>query len=288
MISVVILTFNSMHFISLCLDSLLRQDSGEIEIIVVDNSSCDGTGDFVRDNYPQVKLIKNSSNEGAAKARNQGIEAAKGEWILTLDCDVAVNGDFFRKARSFLSGAGSCVGSVQPKILDAQGAHIYSTGIAISFLKRFRDVGMGRNVRSGYNRIASRFGSCSAAAFYRKDMLEKVKEDSGYFDERFFFLFEDVDLSWRCRKKGYKTVFFPDAVCRHHGDSSHTGKKTRQYLCLRNRYYTLLKNDSMANCIIPFLFYDLPRLLWIMLTNRFSLRAVGEAIRYGDGLARGR
>ena len=90
MLSVIVLTFNSIKFIKPCLDSVFSQGYKDFEVIIVDNGSSDGTGGFIKDNYPQVALIENNENLGAAKARNQGIERARGDWVLTLDCDVVL------------------------------------------------------------------------------------------------------------------------------------------------------------------------------------------------------
>ena len=286
MISVIILTFNSIKFIKPCLDSILSQKVDKIEIIVVDNGSKDSTAIFIKENYPQVSLIENRFNLGAAKARNQGIETASGEWVFSLDCDIVLEKDFFDNISNVLKDVSPEVGMIQPKILELDKKTIYSTGIFISFLRRFYDIGKGQRDLGQFDKTGYIFGVCSAAALYNKDMLGKIRQKSGYFDESFFFLFEDVDLSWRVQKKGYKAIFYPSAVCYHEGNSSETPKKRRQYLCLRNRYYILLKNDEIKNYVLPFLFYDLPRLLWLLIINPSALKAIKDAFVYKNDLRR--
>lgn len=286
MISVIILTFNSVKFIKPCLDSILSQKADKIEIIVVDNGSKDGSIIFIKENYPQISLIENRFNLGAAKARNQGIEIAKGEWILSLDCDVVLDKDFFYNINNALKDLSPEVGSIQPKILASGKKIIYSAGISISFLRRFHDIGRGQKDLGQFDKAAYIFGACSAAALYSKAMLNEIKQEAGWFDESFFFLFEDVDLSWRAQKKRYKAIFCPNAVCCHYGNSSETPQKIRQYLCLRNRYYVLLKNDSLKNYILPFLFYDLPRLFWLLIINPSALKAIKDVFVYKNGLRR--
>ncbi len=280
MISVIVLTLNSAKLIKSCLDSILNQGIVQTEIIVVDNGSNDGTPGFLRKNYPQVTLIENKTNLGAAKARNQGIEAAHGEWVLSLDCDVVIDKDFLYNISNMLDNLAPDVGLIQPKILDSRNGAIYSTGIAVSFLRRFHDIGKGEKDHGQFDKSAYIFGACSAAALYNRAMLDKIKEKTGYFDERFFFLFEDADLSWRAQRKSYKTIFYPNAKCFHYGNSSKTPVKTRQYLCLRNRYFILLKNDHWTRYIVPLFIYDLPRLFWLAITNPRSLRALGEIFVY--------
>lgn len=276
MISVVILTLNSLKFIKPCLDSILSQEANALEIIVVDNGSVDGTVIFIKENYPQVNLIQNKINLGAAKARNQGIQAAKSQWVLSLDCDVVLAKDFLDNIENAIKSLAANIGMIQPKILQKDQKTIYSAGIRVSFLRKFHDIGKGKNDLGQFNKPGYIFGACSAAAVYKKEMLEQIKQANGYFDERFFFLFEDVDLSWRARNRGWQALYYPEATCCHHGDSSATPKKTRQYLCLRNRYYTLLKNDSLRKYFLALISYDLLRLFWIAITNPLALRAIKE------------
>ena len=266
-ISIVILTYNSIKFIKSCLDSIFSQDHLNFEVIVVDNGSKDGTASFIKENYPLVSLIENKENLGAAKARNQGIEATKGEWILTLDCDIILRENFLSQILKSTKILPHNVGIIQPKILRADRKTIYSTGIFLSSIRRFYDIGKETKDIGQFDKPRYVFGTCSAAAFYKRQMLEKINEDNGYFDARFFFLVEDVDLAWRAQRNGWKAVFRPEGVCYHFGNSSGCDKKTRQYLCIRNRLLLISKNEKVMGKIrlIPiFLIYDLPRLLFLL------------------------
>jgi len=268
-ISIVILSFNSEKFIKSCLDSVFAQDFRDFEVIVVDNNSKDSTTSFIKENYPQVILIENKQNFGACRARNQGIEAARGEWILTLDCDVILEKSFLKKIMGFTEESKESVGIFQPKILKNDKKTIYSCGIYLSKLRRFYDIGKGKSDNGQFNISQYIFGACSAAALYKKDMLEEIKEDdSGYFDERFFFLVEDVDLSWRAQKRGWRALYCPDAVCYHVGNSSNTSRKIRQYLCWKNRKLMLGKDKlNKFNFTVISLLYDLPHLFFLFMRN---------------------
>ncbi len=275
MISVVILTFNSMGFIEPCLESVFLQDSRDFEVIVVDNHSEDGTVVFLKEKYPQVRLIENKENFGAARARNQGISASMGKWVITLDCDVVLKNDFISKVAGIITESNGQIGMLQPKILRPDKKTIYSCGISLSRLRKFYDIGKGNPDTKDFNFSEFIFGVCSAAGVYKRDMLNDVKEKSGYFDERFFFLAEDVDLSWRAQKKGWKAKFSPYAVCYHSGNSSGFDKKARQYLCFRNRYYSIMKNEGLKKYIfrfLPLIFYDVPRLVYLALSNRYFFK----------------
>ena len=276
-ISVVILTFNSVKFIESCLESLFIQDYKHFEVIVVDNGSIDGIIDFIKKRFPEVKLIANKTNLGACKARNQAIGIAQGKWILTLDCDIVLEKNFLGKIMKFAQRLEDSVGALQPKILKPDAKTVYSCGIYLSkFLKRFHDIGQGKLDNGQFNVSKYIFGACSGAALYKRQMLEDIQEKTGYFDERLFFLAEDLDLSWRAQKKGWKTIYYPDAACYHFGNSSGYAKKFRQYLCWRNRYYSIIKNEGLnryISKIIPLLFYDFPRFFYLVFTNPYILKS---------------
>jgi len=278
-ISLIIPVFNSSKFIRACLDSIINQDYQDFEIILVNNGSKDNTLFLIKEFYPEVRVIDNRENLGACTARNKGIEIAGGEWILTLDCDTVLEKDFFKKLVEFADESEGDVGMFQPKILQMDKKSIYSCGIYLSNLRRFYDIGRGRFNNGKFDKMRYVFGPCSAAALYKRQMLEEIKEDSGYFDKRFFFLVEDVDLAWRAQKKGWKAKFCPQAICYHFGNASNFNRKIRQYLCFRNRYYLMIKNENIRNLCtkLPFLFfYDFPRVFSLLLTNAYSLKALRE------------
>ncbi len=275
-ISVVIPIYNGKKFIKPSLDSLFNQSFRNFEAIVIDNGSQDDTENFIKINYPQVIFIKNKNNFGVSKARNQGISIASGDWVLSLDCDVILQNGFLSQIHQAIQTLPPGIGMIQPKILKTNPGIIYSCGVALSFLRRFYDIGKGSSDGQKFNEPKYVFGSCSAAAVYKRDMLEEIKENTGYFDERFFFLVEDVDLAWRAQNRGWKALFYPAALCKHSGNSSAFGKKVRQYLCLRNRYYSIIKNEGWMRYsakIIPLLFYDLPRLLYLLFTNPYIYKS---------------
>lgn len=267
-VSIIILTFNSVHFIKPCLGSVFTQNHHDFEVIIIDNGSTDGTVRFIKETYPQIRLIENKENLGACKARNQGIRVAQGKWVLTLDCDMVLEKDFLERMKGFAEQAGDNVGAFQPKILQMDKKTIYSCGICLSKLKRGYDIGKGQANNGRFDQTRYIFGACSAAALYKRQMLEAIKEDTGYFDERFFFLLEDVDFSWRAGKNGWRTKFCPQVICYHHGNSSNLGKEYRQYLCWRNRQLFLKKSKlNMAKLFLCSLIYDAPRLFFLILAN---------------------
>ena len=278
-ISIIILTFNSVKLIKSCLDSISCQDYKDFEIIIVDNGSGDGTVDFIKEQYPQLILIENKKNLGAARGRNLGIDIARGRWIFTQDCDVILEKDLFTQITKLTEELPFDIGIIQPKILQLDKKTIYSCGVYLSrILKRYYDIGRGKIDKAQFNKKKYVFGACSAAAFYRKNMLEELKEDTGYFDERFFFLVEDVDLSWRAQRRGFKALCYPNAVCYHLGNSSLCGKPLRQYLNWRNRKILLTKwKFNHFQSMAVYLMYDFPRLLFLLLNNRYVRKEIKDS-----------
>lgn len=273
MFSVVVLTFNSNEFIQPCLDALFAQEYPHFEVIVVDNGSTDATGELVKNNYSRVRLIANKENLGSCRGRNQGIAAAQQEWILSLDCDVVLANDFLLQASREIERLPESVGILQPKIINADKETIYSCGIRLSALGRFHDIGSGRPAEGAFDERADIFGGCSAACFYRRKMLEEIKESNGYFDERFFFLVEDVDLSWRAQNKNWRTRYYPAAICYHRGMSSGWDRKARQFLSFRNRKLMLAKHKGSEKrpLVRPLVFlYDCLREPYLLFTNSYA------------------
>lgn len=278
MLSVVVLTYNSQKYVQACLDSVLRQGAKDLEVVVIDNASSDKTREIVRERYPRVKLIENPKNLGASKARNQGVECSSGEWILALDSDVVLGDDFIEKFERVQKGFPGDTGMVQPNVLNADGATLYSQGIYLSPLRRFYDLNRGKPKDLIGSERKKIIGPCSAAAFYRRNMLEKLKESSGCFDERFFFLVEDVDLAWRAQRAGWKVRFCPEMVCAHEGNSSGTDKKLRQYLSFRNRYWMIAKNEDFLGRMRVFALswpYEVVRFAYLTVCNKYLFRGFG-------------
>ena len=272
MLSVVVLTYNSQNHIRACLDSVFRQRMGDLEIVVVDNASWDKTREVVREHYPGVKLIENRENLGASKARDQGIESSSGEWVLALDNDVVLEDGFLAEFERARKGFSSDIGMVQPNVLNADGKTVYSQGIHLSVCRRFHDLNRGRPKEGPGLSEKKIIGPCSAAALYRRSMLDAIREKTGFFDERFFFLVEDVDLAWRAQRAGWKVQFCPDMTCCHTGNSSNTEGKFRQYLCFRNRHWMIQKNETFWGKVRVYalsLPYELARGFYLAVSNQY-------------------
>jgi len=208
---------------SLLRDEGSRLESGEIEIIVVDNASTDGTAEMVNLEFPRVKLLVNSQNLGYTKANNIGINHSRGKYILLLNPDTIVH-------QGALQALIDCAeshpeaGIIGAKLLNPDGSVQRSA-------RSFPDIGAGlfRNtflgrlfpnnpfVRRylladfGYDEVREVDWVSGAAMLVRRDLIERI----GVLDERFWAYCEDVDLCWRTWQAGYKVLFCPNAVITH-------------------------------------------------------------------------
>jgi len=279
-ISIIIVTFNSSQHIGYCLDSVFNQSFNDYEVIVVDNASEDRTKEILKNRYPDILLIENPRNYGFSKAVNQGIVVASGKLVLCLNDDTRLNTDFLANIHKPMEIEND-IGAVQPKVLKPDN-RIDTAGIYLSAFRRFYDIGNGEIDTEKFGQQRYVFGACAAAVLYRKEALEEIRQEDEYFDEDFFCIAEDVDISWRMRKKGWKILYYPDAVCIHTGGASRNNSAIRQYFSMRNRYLMVLKNESLVGFLkflVVFFLYDIWRNLYMFLMRpRYFLKASYEII----------
>ena len=279
-ISIVIVTYNSEETIKRCLESLFCQDLSGCEIIIIDNASSDNTLDIIKGCKEVFTLRVNSGNEGFSAAVNSAIEISRGDYVLTLNPDVILSQDFISSVRDRLKNAGRDIGMIGVKILRQEKRNeIDSTGLILSRAVRFFDRGFGKKDIGQYDGINGILGPCAAAALYRRRMLDDIKLKGEYFDEDFFYLIEDFDIALRARNKGWKVLYMPDVICYHLRNGSHTAYAYRQHMSFRNRYLLIIKDLNIKpEFILYFIFYDIPRFLFMLLTNKYTLRGLREVI----------
>src|SRR5579872_5171036 len=217
LVSVTIVTYNSGRFIKRCLESVLAQKYPDLEIIVVDNNSTDGTVDIL-DNFEDCcRVVYNEENIGFAAAQNQAIGLSNGDWVLTLNPDVLLLPDFIQ----VLVDAGqmdSKVGAVCGKLLTMTAAFdipakpvVDSTGIYFNPMLRHLDRGSQEVDNGHYLNYEYVFGATAAAALYRREMIEDIQIGGEFFDADFFVYREDADVAWRAQLMGWRCLYAPYA-----------------------------------------------------------------------------
>ncbi len=238
-LSIVIVNYNVRYFLEQCLNSVFRSgDTLDMEVFVVDNQSVDGSVDMVREKFPRVKLIANDKNLGFSKANNQAIRRANGKYVLLLNPDTVVEDDTLPKVVDFMDRHPDA-GGLGVKMLDGQGRFLPESkrGLptpGVAFCKIFglsslfpKSKVFGKYHLGYLDKDKTHEVDVLSGAFMllRKEALEKT----GLLDEAFFMYGEDIDLSHRIVKAGYKNYYYPDARIIHYKGES-TKKSSVNYV----------------------------------------------------------
>jgi len=284
-VAVVIPSWNSAGLLPRCLDSLAGQDA-ELELMVVDNGSSDGSLELLRERgIPHVSL---PSNVGFAAAVNLGAARTRAPAVLALNADTVLEpGCVGRLAAALAADPG--LGGVQPRILqleagaggDVSTARLYSRGMALSADGRAFEQGAGEAQDSRSAAAREIFGVCGAACLLRRDLFTRL----GGYDERYFAFYEDVDLNVRARIAGWRFAYVPDAVVWHVGNASWQAEAPspgawNARLVARNRLATQAK-FMPARALPRILTIELGALLRAARRRRFraTLRGKLEGLR---------
>jgi len=238
----VVVNWNRRELLRACLNSLAGQRHTSFEVTVIDNGSNDGSAELVEkmsDTFPvRLHLIRNVSNRGFCAANNQGIAQARGEMIALLNNDAEAEANWLAALEDVMRGADD-VGMVASKILvwedpkriDKVGHLIYPDG-------QNRGRGTGQIDRGQFDRVEEILWPDGCAAMYRRAMLDEV----GAFDEDFFAYADDAELGLRGRIAGWRSMYAPGAVVRHHrGASLGLDSARRLTLIERNRVLLVVK-----------------------------------------------
>ncbi|RYZ30108.1 MAG: glycosyltransferase family 2 protein [Chitinophagaceae bacterium] len=224
-LSIVIVTYNSEKHILKCVDSILREVNDiSFEIVVVDNNSTDSTKEILI-KKPKVKLIANKQNVGFARANNQGIEEARGEFVMILNPDIVLTKESKLKNLMTFVEENPSTGIVSARLFYEDGNVQES---ARQFPSVFTFFIRGFKLEKYFNKAGFyqknnvyKYLACSdpvrvdwvigAFMFTKKKILEQV----GSFDDNFFMYYEDADLCDRIQKKGYEIIYYPEVSAVH-------------------------------------------------------------------------
>jgi GT2 family glycosyltransferase len=221
-----IVTYNSGQYLRACLESLQVQTYRDFSVSLWDNASTDDTVQIVekfRDSLSFVHYSKN--NIGFCAAQNRLMILADVDFVLVLNPDVILDSRFLEilvREMDLDPGAGSATGKLlrQPEVASparrsSDKKILDTTGIYMTPSQRHFDRGSGELDIGLYDKPEYVFGASGAAAFYRKTMLEDIREESEYFDECFFAYREDADLAWRAQWMGWNCLYIPAAKGYH-------------------------------------------------------------------------
>jgi GT2 family glycosyltransferase len=284
-LSVIIVNYNVKFFLEQCLHSALKamqHISGEI--IVIDNNSSDGSIRYLQPLFPSVRFIANKENIGFGKACNQGLKLSKGAFILFLNPDTIVPEDCFEKCIGFLQSHPQA-GALGIKMLDGAGKFLPESKRAFpSPLTSFYKL-TGLSSLFPHSRIFSRYhlGYLDENSNHEIDVLagafmmmpKKVLDEVGAFDEVFFMYGEDVDLSYRIQKAGYRNYYFAETSLIHFKGES-TRKGSLNYVKLFYKAMSIFVKKHYGGSKAGVFNFFIQLAIWL----RAGVSALGNLLRW--------
>lgn len=278
-VTIVIPNYNGVSFLDACLRSVSKQTGVSAEIIVVDNGSTDGSREFVKMHFPEVRLLCLKQNCGFCGAVNQGISSAGSPYVILLNNDTEVRPDFAAKLLDAIredprrfSCAAKMIQYQDRGRLDNAGDFYCALGWGIAR-------GKGKPLNQ-YPFAGKIFSSCAGAAIYRKDLVIRL----GGFDEAHFAYLEDMDISWRAKIHGYYNWYVPEAEVFHIGSAT-SGSRYNHFKVVHsagNNVYMIYKNMPFLQILL-----NLPFLLVGFLVKYLFFVRKGLGKEYREGLVRG-
>ncbi|MBN1593335.1 MAG: glycosyltransferase family 2 protein [Candidatus Coatesbacteria bacterium] len=246
LVSAAVVNFNGMSHLDTCLKSLVAQTYPNLEILVSDDSSTDESVEFIRSKFPSVKVVQNPRNMGFVATANRAMQSGSADWVLLLNNDVECEPDFVERLMASAM-ANPDVGMFAPK-MRLFYARTVLNGVGNEMCKSCYGVdrGQGEKDEGQYDEPCEVFGACGGAMLAKKEVLEQVR----YMDKAIYFLFDDIDLSWRARILGTRILSVPDAVIYHKFGGFYGKVSTFKYfLSSKNRMRSFLKNYELKTIL---------------------------------------
>jgi GT2 family glycosyltransferase len=224
-VSIVVLNYNGLRFLKICLDSLIRQSYKNFEIIFFDNNSSDGSAQFVRDNYNEtgIKIIESSQNLGFAGGNNEAIKHAENDLIILVNNDVKAEENWLENIVNAMKDKNTIASSYI--ITEGIDPRYYETNGSVSYLMY--------NVMNIFDNIEDEFYPNGCSVIFRKSEIGEP------FDGDYFYYSEDLYLGLRARFGGMKIKFIKNSVIHHIGGGSNKSNSIRTFYQERNRLLNL-------------------------------------------------
>ena len=239
LVSIIILNYNAGKLLLDCVESILKSNFKNFEIIVVDNNSKDKSHLLCKEKFEEIKLIENSQNFGFCEGNNMGVKNARGEFIIIINPDTTVTPNWINEFLKAKKENGD--GIYQPKIISLEDKKtILSTGNMIHLFGFgfARDKGnlKTKNVEN-IEKITYSSGTC---IFTTKKLFEKI----GMFDSFLFLYHDDLDLSWRASMQKIDSFYVPTITVFHKESYNFQWSSKKFYWLERNRKYCILTHYS--------------------------------------------
>lgn len=245
-VAVIIPHWNGIEILEPCLNSLAKSEYPNLEIVVVDNASTDASVAFVKEHFPEVRVVENSSNLGFAGGCNAGIRQVKADHYLVLNNDTTHESGWIEQLVAQISSDPE-IAAVQPKIMSAQAPEVfdYAGGVGglmdvLGFPYALGRIFTTVETDDGfYDDPQDIFWASGTALLLRGSALDEV----GLFDETFFAHMEEIDLCWRLQNAGWRIVNAPGSKVYHHsGWTLPPDRYQKKYLNHRNNLMMIVKN----------------------------------------------
>jgi len=214
--TIVIPSFNGLHLLKTCLQSIDNQTVRAFEVVLVENGSGDGTADWVKRNYPKIEIIRFIVNKGFSAAVNEGIRRSKSRYIFLLNNDTELDPACLEiliqtadANGGYASFAPKMIQYHNRKMLDGAGDGVFRGGGGYRLGTQEPDSAL-------WDHPVRVFGACAGAALYRRAFFE----EAGLFDEDFFAYLEDVDINFRATRVGLRCLYVPGARVYHMGSQT--------------------------------------------------------------------
>jgi GT2 family glycosyltransferase len=241
-VSLIVVNLDGRSHLEAFMPTLAAQTVRDLEVIVVDNGSTDGSVAWLGEHHPEVRVVANERNMGFARANNQGVAVASAPHVVLVNNDMRLMPDFVERLLAARERLGPDVACVAARILDWDGTHADFVDAGMNFEgKGFQlDHGVPADSPTGQGAERPLLFACGGALLVDR----AVYLEAGGLDEAFFAYYEDVDFGWRLWVLGYRVMLAPDAVChhRHNGTSVRFDKYRKDVLLERNAMYAMLKN----------------------------------------------
>jgi GT2 family glycosyltransferase len=284
-VAVVIVSWNSGPDLTACVRAALAE--GPAEVVVVDNGSTDGSVEALEAEVPQARVLRMGDNVGFAAGCNVGVAHTVAPYVLFLNDDALLQPGYLARLVEALEAAPRAASAVGKLVYDQGGARrIDSAGLRLdAYALRPMDRGQGEVDYGQYDAPEEVFGATGAAALYRRAAFDAV---GGAFDAELFAYYEDVDLAWRLRNRGWQHLYVPGAVALHGRRGPGSKPAAIRARAFVNRYVVWLKNESawrFAGYGGLALAWEAARLARIGMRDPQALRQIGAAL--GPALWRG-
>jgi GT2 family glycosyltransferase len=267
-VAVVILNWNGRSFLERFLKSVVNTDYPNLQVVVGDNASTDGSLAFVSASFPEVLIIENDKNYGFAEGYNRVLEQVNADYFVLLNSDVSVPENWISPVIDMME-SDEQIAAAQPKIKwhDDQRKFEYA-GAAGGFLDcygfpfcRGRMFNINEADAGQYDDACEIFWASGAALFVRRSCWLQV----GGLDPDLFAHMEEIDVCWRLKNLGYKVVYCPESEIYHVGGGTlNSDNPFKTYLNFRNNLYILQKNLPLKEAyIMIFLRFWIDLIAWL-------------------------